>query len=51
VTEGGGEAAELEVLRVTFSPPFGAAPLSETVPVALLPPTTDFGVIVRDLSD
>lgn len=40
---------ELE-LRATDMPPVGAAPLSVTVPVELVPPRTDAGDTVTELS-
>jgi hypothetical protein len=42
----GGTWAEAVLLlcRVTVAPPVGAAPLNVTVPVALLPPTTELGL-------
>ena len=39
-------AAVLLLCKVTETPPVGAAPVSVTVPVELLPPTTDVGVLV-----
>jgi hypothetical protein len=43
---GGWAAAVLLLCKVTEIPPAGAAPVSVTVPVELLPPTTDAGVLV-----
>jgi len=43
VTEAGSAAALELSLRVTVAPPAGAGPLSVTVPVELLPPTTIAG--------
>jgi len=37
----------LLLCKVTATPPVGAAPFSVTVPVELLPPTTDVGVLVN----
>src|SRR3954454_22431768 len=42
---------ELPVARVTDRPPLGAAELSATVPVALLPPGTLAGAMANDTSD
>ena len=49
----GGTWATLVLLlaRVTTAPPFGAAALSVTVAVELLPPTTVVGVTVKDERD
>jgi len=50
VTDAGTVAlVELE-LKVTAMPPVGAAPLSVTVPVELVPPRTDVGETVTELS-
>ena len=50
VTDAGTVAlVELE-LSVTAMPPVGAAPLSVTVPVELVPPRTDVGETVTELS-
>jgi hypothetical protein len=38
----------LLLCNVTTAPVLGAAPVNVTVPVELLPPTTDVGVLVRD---
>src|SRR3954451_14075211 len=52
VTIGGTCATdELPVERVTDKPPLGAAELSCTVPVALVPPGTLVGVTANDTSD
>src|SRR3954454_6816298 len=52
VTIGGGWATDwLPVARVTNTPPLGAAELSCTVPVALLPPATLAGAMANDTSD
>lgn len=49
VTLAGTCAADvLLLLRVTTAPPDGVGPLSVTVPVELLPPTTDVGLLVID---
>jgi len=46
-TFAGSWAADVLLLcKVTETPPVGAAPVSVTVPVELLPPTTDAGVLV-----
>src|ERR1700741_5427378 len=41
-------AAVLLLDNVTTAPAGGAAPFNVTVPVELLPPTTDVGVLVTD---
>jgi len=41
-------AAVLLLCRLTLAPPAGAAPVKVTVPVELLPPTTDVGVLVTE---
>lgn len=41
-------AAALLLCSVTVMPPLGAAPLKVTVPVELLHPTTEVGVLVTD---
>ena len=52
MTIGGGWATDrLPVARVTDIPPLGAAELSCTVPVALLPPVTLAGATANDTSD
>ena len=38
----------LLLLRVTTAPPDEVGPLSVTVPIELLPPTTDVGLLVTD---
>ena len=43
VTDAGVTALALLELRLTTDPPVGAGPLSVTVPVELLPPTTEVG--------
>ena len=51
VTDAGTVAlVELE-LKVTAMPPEGAAPLSVTVPVELVPPRTDVGETERETRD
>jgi hypothetical protein len=50
VTESGTETAELLTLRDTAMPVVGAGPVSETVPVEDVPPTREFGSIVREAS-
>ena len=46
-----GTRARLELLRnCTTTPPAGAGPLRVTVPVAVLPPQTEVGLIVSDWS-
>jgi hypothetical protein len=44
-------AAVLLLESVTIAPPAGAAPVRVTVPVELLPPTTEVGDRVTDDSD
>lgn len=41
-------AAVLLLASVITAPPAGAAPFKATVPVALLPPTTELGVLVTE---
>ena len=41
-------ATVLLLVSVITAPPAAAAPLSVTVPVALLPPTTELGVLVTE---
>ena len=43
VTDAGTDALASELLNVTTMPPVGALLLSVTVPVDVVPPTTDFG--------
>ena len=51
VTVGGTCAAAVLLLeRVTTAPPVGAALLKVTVPVEEVPPTTDEGLIVTELT-
>ena len=45
VKDPGIAAASLLPERVTSAPPVGAAALSVTVPVALVPPATDVGLM------
>jgi len=49
VTDDGTDAEVLEAESVTTAPPAGAAAVSLTVPVALVPPFTLAGVTVRDV--
>ena len=49
VTDAGTDTTSALLLaRFTVSPPAGAAPLRVTVPVLVLPPTTDAGCSVSD---
>jgi hypothetical protein len=41
-------AVVLLLCNVTVAPPVGAAPFNVTVPVALLPPTTELGLRLID---
>ena len=49
-TEAGTVAAALFDVSMTASPPVGAAPVSLTVPVELVPPVTDVGLRVNEES-
>jgi hypothetical protein len=51
ITELGTLAVVLEDVSVTVVPAWGAAPVSDTVPVTPLPPVTGLGVRVTDASE
>jgi hypothetical protein len=48
VTLGGTCAAVSLLCKVTTAPPAGAAPFKVTIPVELLPPTTEAGFLVSE---
>ncbi len=50
VTDAGTSADELLLERVTRTPPVGAVPFKDMVPVDVLPPVTDAGLRTTDAS-